>query len=41
MLFREAVDIADGLVSSCGNPTDIRSIVPKRPPGRRHQCLTI
>ena len=31
MLFREAVDVADGLVSSCGNPTDIRSIVPKRP----------
>ena len=32
MLFREAVKVADGLIlSSCGNPTDIRSIVPKRP----------
>ena len=31
MLFREAVKVADGLVSSCGNPTDIRSIVRKRP----------
>ncbi len=31
MLFREAAEVADGLVSSCGNPTDIRSIVSKRP----------
>ena len=31
MLFREAVEVADGLVSSCGNPTDIRSIVFERP----------
>ena len=31
MLFRGAVESADGLVSSCRNHTDIRSIVPKRP----------
>ena len=31
MLFRGAVESADGLVSSCGNHTDIHSIVPKRP----------
>ena len=31
MLFRGAVGSVDGLVSSCGNHTDIRSIVPKRP----------
>ena len=33
MLFRGAVESDDGLVSSncCGNHTDIRSIVPKRP----------
>ena len=31
MLFREAAEVADGLVSSCGNPTGIRSIFPKRP----------
>ena len=31
MLFRGAVERADGLVSSGGNHTDIRSIVPKRP----------
>ena len=31
MLFRGAVESADGLVSSCGNHTDIRSIVPNAP----------
>ena len=31
MLFTGAVESADGLVSSCGNHTDIRSIVPKCP----------
>ena len=31
MLFSGAVESADGRVSSCGNHTDIRSIVPKRP----------
>ena len=31
MLFRGAVESADGLVSSCGNHTGIRSIIPKRP----------
>ena len=31
MLFRGAIESADGLVSSCGNHTDIRPIVPKHP----------
>ena len=31
MLFRGVVERADGLVSSCGSHTDIRSIVHNRP----------
>ena len=31
MLFIEAEYGADGVVPSCGNHTDVRSIVPKRP----------
>ena len=31
MLFTEAVEGAGGFVSSCGNITDVRSIVLRRP----------